>query len=477
MLLRIVVAIADDSSRWRARRLLRQVDAAVEVVKGKKALWDRAARTGADILLVGEGALPPRPAEAIEHMPRALERPMVVVVSEHDSPLERAALLAAGCEAVLSCSLPDEVFLGALEAILGRRRSWLLATRASRKPLSTPRLSDFVSESPTMQQFMDVVHSVVGSQSSLLILGETGVGKERLARAVHAEGPRAEGPFVAVNCGALPESLLESELFGHEEGAFTGATRARKGAFELAHTGTIFLDEVADMPLHLQVKLLRVLQDHELQRIGGERPFTVDVRVVAASNRELEDEVAERRFRKDLYYRLSVICLTVPPLRDRREDIPVLVHSYLGYLRPRVGREVGTIAPEALDALSRYDWPGNVRELINVIERAMLLSRDGSIGLPQLPAVIANRTHTPPLAAANPVRWLSRPLRQVKAEVYEQVERGYLQQLLTETGGRVGETAKRAGLAPRSLYAKMRQYGLRKEDYRSRAAGRRDHSR
>jgi transcriptional regulator with GAF, ATPase, and Fis domain len=324
-----------------------------------------------------------------------------------------------------------------------------------------------------MQAFMDTVHRVVHSTTSLLILGETGTGKERLARAIHAGSPRGGGPFVPVNCGALPESLMESELFGHEEGAFTGATRARKGAFELAHRGTMFLDEIGDMPLHLQVKLLRVLQDREVQRVGGERPFVVDVRVMAASNRDLEKEVEDRRFRQDLYYRLSVVTLEVPPLRERKEDIPALARSYVDFHRPHAGREIHGIEEKAVEALVRYAWPGNVRELINVIERAMLLCRTDTVTLADLPVGIQG--FVPPHAGGVtiprnpedvPSAWLARPLRELRDAMAADLERVYLAAMLRETNGRIGETSERAGIDPRSLFDKMKQYGLAKGDFK-----------
>jgi transcriptional regulator with GAF, ATPase, and Fis domain len=233
------------------------------------------------------------------------------------------------------------------------------------------------------------VRRLVASDSNLLILGETGVGKEWLARAVHNEGPRSGGPFLAVNCAALPDALLESELFGHERGAFTGAVRAHRGAFELAHRGTLFLDEVGELPLPLQAKFLRVIEERRITRLGGERAFGVDVRVMAATNRDLEAEVRARRFRADLYYRLGVVALTLPPLRDRVEDVPGLAASALRAAEARVGRPGLSIEPEAMAALVAYAWPGNVRELRNVIERAALLAPGDRLSLADFPRAIS----------------------------------------------------------------------------------------
>jgi transcriptional regulator with GAF, ATPase, and Fis domain len=327
-----------------------------------------------------------------------------------------------------------------------------------------------------MRAFMAVVERVADSDTTLLIEGETGVGKERLARAIHSESRRSKGPFVAVNCAAIPETLLESELFGHEEGAFTGATRARRGWFELAHGGTILLDEVSDLPLHLQVKLLRVLQEREIRPLGGEKTLSVDVRVVAATNVDLARAVERGDFRKDLYYRLGVVTLTLPPLRDRREDVPDLAQSYVEYYRTALGRGIEGIADDALESLVGYDWPGNVRELMNVIERAVLLTTASQITRADLPEAISRQSlagpltsvaHDPGASADVPADWLGRPWTEVRERALLGVERAYLRALLESASGRVGETAARAGMSPRSLYEKMKRHGLRKEDFRT----------
>ena len=472
MLLRVALAIADEEARKHVEQALQGTDTIVETLQGRKDVLKRAVAKACDVLLIDQDCASGALAGGIAIAPNVLEMPTVVAMSPDSSPQQRAHLVASGCDAVLHAALPAESLREALRTILDKRRARVAASLA-RRPIAKPRLADFVSDSPVMSEFMATVYRVVASSSSLLILGETGTGKERLARAIHSESARADGPFVAVNCGALPEALLESELFGHEEGAFTGATRARRGAFELAHGGTIFLDEVGDMPLHLQVKLLRVLQDRQVQRVGGEKPFDVNVRVMAASNRNLADEVEEGRFRKDLYYRLSVVTLEVPPLRQRKEDIPALARSYVEFHRPRIGREVHHVDEPVIDVLCRYNWPGNIRELINVIERAMLLCRSDTIALADLPAGItgfAPRRSTGLWIPADPKEvpsaWLGKPLKELRDSVLAELERTYLAAMLAATGGKVGETAERAGMEPRSLYDKMKQYGLAKEDFR-----------
>jgi transcriptional regulator with GAF, ATPase, and Fis domain len=313
---------------------------------------------------------------------------------------------------------------------------------------------------------------VAEKDSTLLLLGETGVGKGLLARSIHNEGPRSQKPFVSVNCGALSETLLESELFGHEKGSFTSANRARRGYFELAHQGTIFLDEVSELPLHLQVKLLHVLEDRKLQPVGSERSIHVDIRIIAASNRDLSELVQEGRFRGDLFYRLDVASLTLPPLRERVEDIEELAQSYLCHFRERLGGDGAELSPEALDALRHYPWPGNVREFINALERAYIMCGDDLIELADLPDDIQTAAPVAPdkVAAleATPLRdeWMSLPWKEVRRHVLEGAELTYLTGVLREKEGRIGEAARHAGMDPRSLFQKMRRYGLRKEDFR-----------
>jgi transcriptional regulator with PAS, ATPase and Fis domain len=333
-----------------------------------------------------------------------------------------------------------------------------------------PSISDFVSNSEQMQMFMEEVRQVVSSNATLLILGETGVGKEHLAKSIHAESPRSNGPFITVNTAALPEQLLESELFGHEQGAFTGAIRSRRGAFELAHNGTIFLDEIGDMPLHLQTKLLRVLQDYEVVPVGSEEPVFVDVRVIAATNRDLEIDIETGTFRRDLFYRLSVVTLTIPPLRERKEDIPALISNFIKHFRNKIGRDVTEISGKAVDVMTRYNWPGNVRELMNVIERAMLLSQTDRITSKNLPANISrpvmSENNYSESEIFNISSWENKTLPEVTSEVLAQVELLYLDNLLKRVGGRVGKASEIAGIHPRGLYNKMKELGLKKEKYK-----------
>jgi transcriptional regulator with PAS, ATPase and Fis domain len=245
--------------------------------------------------------------------------------------------------------------------------------------------SPLVGESPALQDILKTIEKVAQTDSTVLITGESGTGKELVARAIHENSPRATRPMVIVNCGAIPSELLEAELFGHVKGAFTGATQNRIGRFEAAHEGTIFLDEVGDLPLHLQVKLLRVLQTRQFEPVGSSRTVEVDVRIVAATNRNLEEAVAKKEFREDLYYRLNVIQVLVPSLRDRKSDVPILVNHFLKQFNQVTGHNVEPISDSIMEALMAYDWPGNVRELENLMERLVILKGQGSVDLGDLP--------------------------------------------------------------------------------------------
>jgi DNA-binding NtrC family response regulator len=478
MLVRVIVAASRTTLRDRLLRCLHRPELVVTAVSGGRALLDRAARGDFDLLLAARAALPADVAGFIASVRALPERPEVIVTSGREDPAERAALLTAGCMAVINEALPDGVVTETLQVLVERKRDEAIRRLRAERPEEQYSLDDFISLSPSMQAFLQLARRVVDTDSSLLILGETGVGKERLARAIQGESPRGRGPFVPVNCGAIPEYLIESELFGHEEGAFTGATRARRGYFEVAHRGTVFLDEIGDLPLHLQVKLLRVLESREIQRVGGEKPLRVDVRVIASTNRQLEEEVAARRFRSDLYYRLAVVTLLLPPLRERREDIPQLVASYIDHFRVLLRHPVRGIGPAALEALVRYNWPGNVRELINVLERTLLLCAGPEITPEDLPDGIAAGvidTASPPPPGAGSGLFSNHaglpppgPLREERHRATEAFEREYLRQLLSAAGGRVGESARLAGINVRSLYELMKRHGLNKESFRVR---------
>ena len=307
---------------------------------------------------------------------------------------------------------------------------------------------DMVSKNPAMHRVFDLARSAARSQSTILVLGESGTGKELLARAIHAESPRQSAPFVAVSCAALTETLLESELFGHEKGSFTGAVSRRKGRFELAHGGTLFLDEIGDISAKLQLDLLRVLEERKLVRVGGSDAVDIDVRIIAATNRDLRKAVADGQFREDLFYRLNVIPILLPPLRDRREDIPLLIEHFLEHLSVETDREIEGVSADALAALMRHDWPGNVRELRNVLERGMVIAKDKLIQTEDL-GLSAGAIR---LEAYDPSLTL------------DEVERRHITTVLQHSGGNVTQAARTLAIDRVTLYNKIRKYGLRRGD-------------
>jgi len=309
-----------------------------------------------------------------------------------------------------------------------------------------------VGESPAFSRALETVHKVAPSRTTVLLLGETGAGKEVLARAIHRESRVAAGPLVEVNCSAVPESLLESELFGHEKGAFTGAEGRKKGVFELADQGTLFLDEIGDMQVNLQAKLLRVLETGTFKRVGGTADITVEVRVVAATHRDLKQSVASGAFREDLYYRLAVVQVPIPPLRERREDILPLARHFLDHLNREMGTAFAGFAPEAEAALAGYAWPGNVRELRNVVERAVLLSGGKDVEASALPLEVL--APAPPSGAAAPA------LGGNRAWTLAELEKFGIETALRQCDGNKTKAAEALGISRGTLRAKVKEYGL-----------------
>jgi two-component system response regulator HydG len=312
------------------------------------------------------------------------------------------------------------------------------------------RFDELLGASPAMKEVYDLLERVAESESTVLVTGESGTGKELVARALHRRSKRASGPFVAINCAAMPEQLLESELFGHTKGAFTDARTARPGLFVQAKGGTIFLDEIGDMPLGLQPKLLRALQERSVRPVGGDHETPIDVRVVAASNRDLETAIEERKFREDLYYRINVIHVELPPLRARGADVLLLAQHYLEHFAAQSQKDVRTLDAEAAERLSAYAWPGNVRELANCLERAVALTRGESISSADLPEKIRNyRTSHVLVAATDPSELV--PL--------EEVEKRYILRVLEAVGGNKTLAAQVLGLDRKTLYRKLDRYG------------------
>jgi two-component system nitrogen regulation response regulator NtrX len=334
--------------------------------------------------------------------------------------------------------------------ILLRNATTTVALKEANRRLAGPWSSAIVGRSPAIEKLLREIQLAGPSAARVLIQGENGTGKELVARALHAAGPRRDQPFVAVNCSAIPEELIESELFGHERGAFTGATQSRRGRFEEAHHGTLFLDEVGDMSARAQTKLLRVLQEGEINRVGGNRAIKVDVRVIAATNQDLGQRVRSERFREDLYFRLAVVPITVPPLRDRVEDIPLLVDHFIAAISKESGGKPRKFSPAALELLQRYGFPGNVRELRNIVERLWIMTRGTSIGPEQVHAVL-------PLtdgAASRGVRL---------SDAVRDFERKEIEASLLAAGGSMTKAASLLGLERSHLYKKMKKLGWKPE--------------
>jgi DNA-binding NtrC family response regulator len=328
--------------------------------------------------------------------------------------------------------------------------------RQTARHLAPPAI---VGRSAALAAAMDQARKVAAAETTVLLVGESGTGKELFAELVHAESPRHDGPFIAVNCAAVPHHLLESEFFGHEKGAFTGAEARRLGKFELAAGGTIFLDEIGDMDTGLQAKLLRVLQDGEVVRVGGERAVPLDVRVVAATNQDLPARIADGRFREDLYYRLSAFPVRIPPLRERREDIPELVLHFVRRFGRELRREAAEVAPETMQRLVAYDWPGNVRELQNCIERAVILSAG-----PVLEHVDLGVDARPKSGAGAPDLSLDGPLAEVSARAVRHYESAKIRQVLDLTGGNKSRAAEVLKVSYKTLLTKIKEYAIEPVD-------------
>ena len=313
---------------------------------------------------------------------------------------------------------------------------------------------NIIGKSPSMLKLLETVAQVAPSEATVLISGESGTGKELIAGALHFNSPRKSGPFVKINCAAITETLLESELFGHERGAFTGADRRREGRFSQAHGGTLFLDEVSEMSLMMQVKLLRVLQEREFNRVGGETTIQVDVRVIAATNKNLMEQINEGAFREDLYYRLNVVELQVPPLMTRKEDIPLLAQHFLEMFATKNRKAIKGFTPKAMDSLIRYDWPGNVRELMNAVERGVVLARSNYLDEADFPFVKDSSIQNDH-DLANPAE-LS-----VQGDVpLNEVEKTVILNTLEAAGGNKSEAARRLGITRKTLHKKLKAYGV-----------------
>jgi two-component system response regulator GlrR len=402
----------------------------------KKRMFDLAIT---DLRLRGEDGL-----DVTEELLRILPGLPIIILTAHGSIPNAVEAMQRGAFGYLTKPFDDKELKATIEKALAQQRMSREIQRLKSLVKELYGLENVVARSPAMQRLFQQIAQVSDSDATILLFGETGTGKEVMARVIHANSRRSKGPFVALNCAAIPETLFESELFGHVKGAFTSALGAKRGLFQMANGGTLFLDEIGEMPLAMQVKLLRAVQEREVREVGSEITSKVDVRIIAATNKDLGEAVKQGTFRNDLYYRISVVPLFIPPLRDRRDDIPLLAQHFLKLAVKRANKEVKGFTPAALNRLMANPWPGNVRELENAVEKAVVMSRQDMLTPDLLPAV--GVSHEPSL----------KPLTEAK----EDFERTYLKNVLQLTGGNISRAAQFAGRYRADFYKMLRKYGL-----------------
>lgn len=395
-----------------------------------------------DMKLPGLGAL-----SLIDEIRKKDTEIPIVIMTAYSSIENAVAAIKRGAEEYLTKPLNIDALKRTLKKI-GERQLLLKENEALKVRLEKKNaFQEFIGNTKEMRKMFSTIRDVAPSTATVLICGETGVGKELVAQAVHRLSPQKGGPFTVLHCAALAGGVLESELFGHDKGSFTGALYTRKGRFEMAHQGTLFLDEVSEMSLQVQVKLLRVIETGQFERVGGEVTKEVDVRLLAATNKDLEKEVAEGRFRKDLYYRINVIKIDIPPLRDRRDDIPLLTDYFLIHYAQKNNKNIKGVSPEVMKLLKDYNWPGNVRELENAIERAVVLSKKNVIETEHLPS---NLTHSGETTSPYLQLRVGTPLKDVEKEV--------ILKTLELTGGSKTDAAKLLGVSTRKIEYKVKEW-------------------
>jgi len=388
------------------------------------------------------------------------ELPVIIVTAHGTVDTAVNAMKAGATDYIQKPFTPDELLI-VVQRVL-ERQDLVEEVRTLRERIAEPyRFDRIISQSPKMHEIFDVIRHLADLDTTVLITGETGTGKELVAHAIHYNSTRRNQRFVRINCGALPETLLESELFGHERGAFSGAVQARRGKFEYAADGTLLLDEIGDVSPAMQLKLLRVLQEKEIQRVGGNETIPVDVRILATTNRNLEQAVAEGGYRNDLYYRLNVVRIHLPPLRERMEDVPLLAEHFLKSFAGKSGRALHRIHHNVMNALLNYDWPGNVRELANTIERAAVMTSGEEITTIDI-ARERRASHSPATVNLTPETSFKDGRRQIIAEY----ELAYLTECLRRHKGNINLCAQACGVDTKTFYRKMQEYGLDKRSFK-----------
>ena len=457
---RLTVLIVDDDAAQRrvvSAFVTRAGWQAVHAANGAEAL--RALEEHAPSIAILDLMLPDTPGDVLmlqlrERRPRL----PVIILSAQDSVARAVEIMKLDPYEYMVKPLDPDRLVRVIERAVHERALEDRVAVLEREVRETYRFDQIVGAAPSMQRLFDEMDQVLETKITVFISGESGTGKELVAKALHYHGARRAGPFVALNCGAIPESLQESELFGHERGAFTGAVATHRGRFEQADRGTLFLDEVGELSLGAQTRLLRVLQESEIQRVGGTKMVSVDVRIVSATHRDLEALVREKKFREDLYYRLVVFPIDLPPLRERREDIPALVRHFARRFRVELGIEERDFERDAMDVMCRYDWPGNVRELENVVQRAMVSRRHGPIGVEALPPKLVMRTMGLSASTSDPVS------TDGDVTTLATLERRAIEHALFVLEGNVSLAAKQLGIGRATMYRKLAQYGLAKPE-------------
>jgi len=417
-----------------------------------------------DLHMPGPGGM-----EILEHCQKNFPQLPVVVITAYGTVESAVSALKRGAFDFITKPFDQTELLNVVKKAVATHRQRLkepvpivplLSLNEKRDALPAPAISSIIGSSAQMEEVFKVIAKIANSPTTVLVQGESGTGKELVAYEIHRNSDRANKPFVKINCAAIPATLIESELFGYERGAFTGAVASKPGRFELANEGTLFLDEVADMPLEMQVKLLRVLQEHEFERVGGIHSMKVDVRIITASNKELQAEVKAGRFREDLFYRLNVVPIRLPALRERKEDIDLLVRYFVQQFNERLKKHIVNLTPETLSSLRSFSWPGNIRQLENVLERMVLMSESDTLRISDLPPEIA--AEVGPIAEAASSESVS--FKELVKKQTQSVERDLIEKALEEKGGNVTRAAEKLGLSRKGLQLKMKELGVRRPE-------------
>ncbi len=458
---RVLVVDDEESQRTALASMIKLWGYSVETAGDGQEALDKLGSFGAHVIVTDLNMPRMNGQELLKRLKEDGDAPPVIVQTAYGS-LETSVSMVhdLGAFWFLEKPVQSQALRLLLERAAAQEKLAEHAERLERQLSNQGLLGEMVGSSPKMREVFSLIQQVAPSRAAVLITGESGTGKELAARAIHVLSPRRSGPFVALNCAAMPDSLMESELFGHEKGAFTGAVDRRAGCFELAQNGTVLLDEIGDMPVGLQAKLLRVLEDSRVRRLGGKTEIQLDVRILAATNSPLDAAIREGRFREDLFYRLNVFPIPLPPLRDRKDDLASLAAALLSDLNRKHGTKVTDVSKDVLERFRAYHWPGNVRELRNVVERAVILASEGTILPVHLAAGFGGQSATTPASAAPAaVQGNGEELRIPVGSTIEQAERALIELTLEHTRHNKTRAAEVLGISQKTLFNKLKEYG------------------